>query len=107
MLSYRLGRVTFSKSEFTNLTLQAINLKAQASIDLRVKRVLNGEISFFQVQHRLKNKQVKDVEIYSASVKVNGHTLIYEIIHDVTERRAVQEQLKLQAVVLGLKVVQF
>jgi PAS domain S-box-containing protein len=90
----------YSLTEFTNLTLQAINLGAQESLDLNTERVLNGEINFFEVQHRLKNRQIVDMEIYSAPLEVNGRTLIYQIIHDVTERRAVQEQLKLQAVVL-------
>ena len=41
--------------------------------------------TYFSFQHKLANEEIRDVDIYSAPFKEKNRTLLYSIIHDVTE----------------------
>jgi len=43
--------------------------------------------NYFLFQHRLANGEVRDVEVHSGPIELGGRSLLYSIIHDVTERK--------------------
>lgn len=47
--------------------------------------------SFYQ--NRLASGEIRDVEVRCATVEIAGRTLLYAIIHDITDRRLMEEQL--------------
>ncbi len=49
---------------------------------------------YFGFRHRLADGTVREVEVYSGPVSVDGRTLLYSIIHDVTERRRAEAALR-------------
>jgi diguanylate cyclase (GGDEF)-like protein/PAS domain S-box-containing protein len=51
--------------------------------------------SYFVFQHKLANGDVRDVEVHSGPIVTGGRTLLYSIIHDVTERKIAEEALLL------------
>jgi diguanylate cyclase (GGDEF)-like protein/PAS domain S-box-containing protein len=51
--------------------------------------------SYFVFQHRLANGDLRDVEVHSGPIVTAGRTLLYSIIHDVTERKIAEEALLL------------
>lgn len=53
--------------------------------------VISGD-KFFKFKHQLANKEIRDVEVYSGKVAIGNKTRIYSIIHDVTDRRLVEEE---------------
>lgn len=60
--------------------------------------VAAGDVDTFTAPHRLASGEVREVEVHSAPVHVEGRTLLYSIIHDVTERkRAAEAMLKMAA----------
>jgi len=50
----------------------------------------NGEFTF---QHRLADGSLRDVEVHSGPVTIDGKTLLFSIIHDITKRRRALEAL--------------
>ena len=50
--------------------------------------------NYFHFQHRLVNGEIRDVEVYSGPVRIEGRTLLYSIIHDITERKRAEERLE-------------
>ncbi len=60
----------------------------------RMQQVLNGQLSYIVSGHRRADGSVRDVELYSGPVQVHGKTLLYAIVHDITERRQAEEALK-------------
>lgn len=48
--------------------------------------------SYAQARHKLSDGSLKDVEIFSSQIEINGETLRHYIIHDVTEYRRLEEQ---------------
>ena len=90
----------YSLEEFTNLKVSDTNAMPVAGLQQELEDAMSGKREFFVGQQRLKNNEIRDCEIYSGPVTVDGRELLYSIIHDVTERRKAEAQLKLQAVVL-------
>jgi PAS domain S-box-containing protein len=50
--------------------------------------------SYFVFPHRLACGEVRWVEVYSSPVHVRGRPLLFSIIHDITERRRAEEELR-------------
>lgn len=46
-----------------------------------------GERTTFSVRHRLADGEVRDVEVATAAVEMEGRPLLGSVVHDVTERR--------------------
>ena len=46
----------------------------------------------FIFRHRLSNRDIRDVEVYSGPIKLQGQDLLYSIIHDITERKQIEEE---------------
>ncbi len=49
---------------------------------------------FFEFRHRLASGEIRDVEVFTSPVELDGQVLLHSIIHDVTERRRVQTELR-------------
>jgi PAS domain S-box-containing protein len=90
----------YSLTEFTNLKVSDTNAMPVEGLEQELEDAMAGNRNFFVGRQRLKNNEIRDCEIYSGPVTVDGRELLYSIIHDVTERRKAEAQLKLQAVVL-------
>jgi PAS domain S-box-containing protein len=62
-------------------------------------RALKGERNYFRFVHRLASGDVRDVEVYSTPIQIDGQPRLFSIVHDVSERvyaeRAL-EQLNLE-----------
>ncbi len=55
---------------------------------------------YFNFRHRIASGEVREVEVHSGPVQLGGRQLLYSIIHDITERRRAEAQLRLVAKVL-------
>ena len=49
--------------------------------------------SYFAVRHRMASGEIRDVEVHSGPMDIGGRTLLYSIIHDVTEREHAEQAL--------------
>jgi len=49
--------------------------------------------SHFIFKHRLENKEIRDVEVYSGPIMVRGNQLLYSVIHDVTTRIRLEKDM--------------
>jgi len=48
----------------------------------------------FSFPHRRADGSVRDVEIFAKKIEIHGKELIYDIVHDITERKQQEEALK-------------
>ncbi len=54
---------------------------------------LEKQSSFF-FKHRLADGSIRDVEVFSGPIHSGGQTVLYSIVHDITERRRAEESLR-------------
>ena len=47
----------------------------------------------FIFKHRLASGEIRDVDVYSGTIMVSGEKLLYSIIHDITERKQIENEL--------------
>ena len=52
------------------------------------------EAGYSTSSHRLANGEIRTVEIHSSPVEIEGHVMCFSIVHDITERREVENALR-------------
>ena len=80
--------------DLTKKRIQDINTLAPEQIHAHMEKARSLHRTYFEFRHRLADGSVRDVEVYSSKVEVEGRELLHSIVHDVTKRRQAEEQLK-------------
>ena len=84
----------YSVDELTSMSINEINtLSADEAIIIR-NQALHRENNYFLYQHKLASGEIRDVESYSTPIESGGETVLFSIVHDVTERRRSETALK-------------
>lgn len=79
---------TMNIQQITNVTLE----EAKANM-AKAKNLTQNEFIF---RHQRADGSVRDVEIFSSPIEVDGKRILYVIIHDITERKLAENKLFLQ-----------
>ena len=66
--------------------------KDEISTNLRNSKNYRNNHLFFK--HKLASGEIREVEVYSGPIKFGDSTLIYTIVHDITETKLAQEALQ-------------
>ena len=84
----------YSKSMICSLKITDINgMSAEQLINVR-NNILDGNRNYFDFQHKLENGEMRNVEVLSTPIEYNQQSILFSIIHDVTDRKYAEEQLK-------------
>lgn len=84
----------YSLSDLITMSIYDINTMSKAEVAAEMQQAMEEKKSHFNSQHRLASGEVRDVEAYFNPIQVDGKTLFYTIIHDITERNHAQEELR-------------
>ena len=76
-----------------SLSIQDINQLSPDDVAAERKRALEEDRNYFIFPHKLADGRVRWVEVYSSPITVQGRSLLFSIIHDITERRQAEEAL--------------
>jgi PAS domain S-box-containing protein len=74
------------------LRIMDINTLSDEEVRREMKRAECEDRLFFRFRHRLATGEVRDVEVYSGPLRSGDKTLLYSIVHDVTERKQAEER---------------
>ena len=80
--------------EFTCKKIHEINTLSPKSIRDEMEKAVDEKRNYFIFKHKLANGKVRDVEVYSSQVTVNSQNLLYSVVHDITERKLAEDELK-------------
>jgi PAS domain S-box-containing protein len=83
----------WSRAELQSLTIHAINTLSPAEIAGQMALAAAGRRSAFAFRHRRADGSVRDVEVHSGPVELDGRALLFSIVHDVTDRNEIQASL--------------
>lgn len=88
----------YERSLLRTLNIAAINQGSLEAIRAAMHSAATGIGNRFEFTHQLKDGSLRDVEVHSSPVEFSGHTLLFSIIHDISERKqALAERDQLQA----------
>ncbi len=83
----------WSHEEMIRKKITDINILGEAKLRQKAKRIADRKIGHFFFRHRLSNGTIRDVEVYSNPIVLNGKTLLYSIVHDITDRKKTDDAL--------------
>ncbi len=81
----------WSREQLRSMSITQINTLSAAEIAAEMHRARTSEIYHFHFRHRLADGGVRDVEVFSGPLLVQGRSLLYSIIHDITDRKRAEE----------------
>ncbi|MGF1534737.1 MAG: PAS domain S-box protein [Bernardetiaceae bacterium] len=84
----------YTLPEIQNLRIQDINTLTEDEVNEEIRRAQLNERRYFNFKHRLKNGDVRQVEVYSTPIEVEGTLYLHSVIHDVTEIEQTTEALR-------------
>lgn len=70
-----------------------INMQASDLVREQLRHASSANVVCRNFRHRLASGEIRDVEVYTGPVGLNGKVVLYSIIHDVTERAILQRKL--------------
>jgi len=80
--------------EITSKKMYQINALSAEEMRIEVQKAAEEKRNYLSFKHRLASGEIRDVEIYSGPMILNSQSLVYYIIHDVTERKLMEEHLR-------------
>ena len=83
----------YSEAELCSMNISQINQwPAEKVADAR-RSILEQNTNSFVFPHRLRNGEVRTVEVYSTPIELDGRVVLFSIVHDVTERKCAEAGL--------------
>ena len=88
---------------FKTMTLDDINVSSSEEVKRKVEKAAKNKKTHLNLKHILASGEIRDVEVYISPININGKTLLYSSVHDITQRKIDEEQIKLKTEEIKLK----
>lgn len=79
------------------MNMSQINDLDRDEMFVEMRRSMDEGRTYFILRHRLASGELRDVEVYSGPIMVQGVQRLYSVIHDVTKRIELEQEMKLLA----------
>jgi len=83
----------WSRPQLLGLNLSGLSMLPAGALASRIEEAVAAAQTHFLCRHRRADGSEPDVEVHAAPVRARGRSLLYLIVHDVTERVALQSAL--------------
>lgn len=87
----------WSRERLRQMAIQDLNTLSPDKVKQEMEKARGLNRVYFELRHRRADGCIRDVEVYSSKIEVNGKDLLHSIIHDITESKlaelALEEEL--------------
>ncbi|MGM0379097.1 MAG: diguanylate cyclase [Bacillota bacterium] len=92
----------YPKEKLLNMEIQEINVLSAKEVAKERELAYKEERNFFHFQHKLANGEIKEVEVHSYPVIIEGERILYSVIIDITEKVLLEQKVdkKQQIIIL-------
>lgn len=84
----------YSYEELKKMRISQINNLDEDILFRKIEGIVRNETNYFVFKHQLTNGECRDVEVYSSPVHIDDKMMVFSVIHDITERKKIEEDLK-------------
>ena len=74
----------YSRDELKSKYVTDINTLSKKQVKEEMKQAAQNERNYFIFSHQLANGEIRDVEVYTGLITIQGKRLLYSTIHDIT-----------------------
>ena len=83
----------YARQQLIGMNINQINTATPECVAQERQAAQREERNYFLFLHRLKSGEVRDVEVYSTPLETPGLSVLFSIVHDVTEKNLAQHAL--------------
>ncbi|MBN2237917.1 MAG: PAS domain S-box protein, partial [Bacteroidales bacterium] len=84
----------YALEELKSLSILDLNALPRKEVFALMQLAKTGEKNSFSFPHRLKTGELRNMETYTSIIKVDGRKYFFSILHDVTDSKKTEEELK-------------
>jgi len=85
----------YSREQLTARKVTDLNTLPPEQVFAEMHQARERQQEYFHFRHRLASGEVRDVEVFSGSIRIKQQDLLFSIVHDITDRKQAEEALKL------------
>ncbi|MBU0967369.1 MAG: PAS domain S-box protein [Proteobacteria bacterium] len=85
----------YSRDAMRKMQIMAINTLSQEQVRAEMDDAKQEKRQFFNFRHRLADGRIRDVEVFSGPILINNEMLLYSIIHDISDRKRIEQEKEL------------
>jgi len=83
----------YDKDEFIQLKITNLNLNTDEIINRDMQKTIKNQGGRFEFKHRLANGEIREVEVFSTPITIDGKVYLNSIVHDITDRKKAEYAL--------------
>lgn len=83
----------WTRAQLRQMRITEINTLPPERVAAEMERARVAHRHFFLFSHRRADGSIRHVEVFSGPIQVGGQSLLYSIVHDVTERKEAEAKL--------------
>jgi PAS domain S-box-containing protein len=84
----------YDKEALTGMKIGDINTLGHEGVSPEIEMVSSGKKSLLYFTHRLASGELRDVEVHSAPIVLQGKKVLCSIIHDISDRKKAERALR-------------
>ena len=84
----------YTMFQLRSMSIQEINILPPNEVEMERILALQECRNFFVFPHRLASGEVRTVEVHSSPIQHNGKVMLFSIIHDISERKRLEGEVK-------------
>ena len=77
----------WSNEELCNMCITDINTLSEEEVKTEMQKAKDEQRNRFYFKHRLSNGDIRDVEVFTGPINTKDGTLLFSIVHDISELR--------------------
>ena len=83
----------WSRDQLKNMKITDINTLSKEEVFTEMNSVKSENRNYFIFKHRISDGSIRDVEVHSGKVNIDGKTSLLSVIHDITDRKKADEKI--------------
>lgn len=83
----------WNREELRGMKINDINTLSNDKLQKEIADLTEKGSMRYELRHRLKNGEVRDVEVFSSKIKTEDRSLFHAVIQDITERKKAEKAL--------------
>jgi PAS domain S-box-containing protein len=84
----------WSREQLKGMRIQDINTLPPEEIKKEMEKARDKKPIHFEFRHRRADGSIRDVEVFSSRIEVKEKIFLHSIIHDITDRKQAEEEIK-------------